>query len=56
MKVIFLKKKKAESTQKTGLIKIKPLYYIKNKNKKVTPDEAKKSNRVYRKLEKFYRK
>lgn len=36
MRAIFLKKKKFESKQKTGLLKIKPLYYIKNQNKNLT--------------------
>lgn len=36
MKAIFLKRKKFESKQRTGIIKIKPLYYIKNRNKVIT--------------------
>lgn len=56
MRAIFLKKKKFESKQKTGYIKIKPLYYIKNRNKVLTKEEFKKTTKVYKQLEKFYKK
>lgn len=56
MRVVFLKKKNYESKQRTGIIKIKPLSYIKNRNKILTKDERKKSNKIYKQLEKFYKK
>lgn len=56
MRAVLLKKKNYESKMRTGMIKIKPLAYIKNRNKVLSKEERRKSNRVYKQLEKFFKK
>lgn len=50
MKAVILKKKKFPFKQKSSLIKIKALSYIRNRDKKLTPEQIKKSNKVYTRL------
>ena len=53
MKAIFLKRKKREFKPKSSYITIRPLSYIKNKNKVLTKEDYKKSIKKLKQLEKF---
>lgn len=53
MKVVAINRKKIPSKFKAGIIGIRQLSYIRNRDKLITTAEHKKSIEIYRRLEKF---
>lgn len=53
-RAIFLEKKRYPPKNKSLLISIRSLYYIKNRNKVISEEEYEKSCEVYKQLEKFH--
>jgi hypothetical protein len=53
MKVVAVNRKKVPSKFKAGIIEIRQMGYIKNRDKVITKVELKKSIEFYRRLEKF---
>jgi hypothetical protein len=54
MRCVILKKKKFPYKQKSSIIKLKSLTYIKNLNKHLTPQETLKANKTYSRIDKFF--
>lgn len=54
MRSVILKKKKFPYKQKSSIIKLKSLSYIRNLNKRLTPQEVFKANKTYSRIDKFF--
>jgi len=54
MRSVILKKKKFPYKQRSSLIKLRSLTYIKNLNKRLTPSQTTKSNKTYARIDKFF--
>jgi hypothetical protein len=54
MKAIILKRKKFPYKPRSSIIKVKPLTYIKNRDKKLTKKEHKKYLETYKQIDRFF--